>query len=131
MRTLLLYDADCGFCTRAISLAGPLRLTAEIGTIQGADMGALGIDPERAEREMPAIADGEVLYGHRAIAVGLLSGPAPVRLLGRILGSRLVARPFGALYRWVAANRHSLPGGTTRCELPRETERRPLPHHGS
>ncbi|MFT4008787.1 MAG: DCC1-like thiol-disulfide oxidoreductase family protein [Nocardioidaceae bacterium] len=119
MGTLLLYDADCGFCTRAVSLAPRLRLTAEVAPIQATDLVALGIDPERAEREMPAVADGAVHYGHEAIAAGLLTGPAPVRLAGRIVGARPLRWLFGSLYRWVAAHRHSLPGGTATCQLDR------------
>ncbi|MFT4286933.1 thiol-disulfide oxidoreductase DCC family protein [Nocardioides sp.] len=119
MGTLLLYDADCGFCTRAISLAPRLRLRATIGTIQDTDLAALGIDAERAQREMPAVVDGRARYGHRAIAAGLRTGPAPVRLLGLIVGARPLGWLFGPLYRWVADRRHSLPGGTAACELPR------------
>jgi len=42
-----------------------------------------------------------------------------VRLIGRVVGARPLDPLFGPLYRWVAAHRHSLPGGTPTCELPR------------
>lgn len=112
----MLYDADCGFCTRAISLAPRLHLTAAISTIQAEDLPSFGIDPQRAGAEMPAVRpDGSVVYGHAAIAAGLLTGPRPVRMLGHLI-ARLPWLP-ARVYRWVADHRHQLPGGTGACEL--------------
>ena len=118
MTTLLLFDADCGFCTRAIGLAPRLRLAAEIASIQSTALEQLGVDSARAAREMPAVVEGHVVYGHNAIAAGLLTGPAPSRILGHIVGAPRFEWLFSNIYRWVAEHRHSLPGGTGSCELP-------------
>jgi predicted DCC family thiol-disulfide oxidoreductase YuxK len=116
--TLLLFDADCGFCSRAIGLAPRMRLSAEIASIQSTALEQLGVDPARATREIPAVVDGHVVYGHNAIAAGLLTGPTPSRILGRIVGAPRFEWLFSSIYRWVAAHRHSLPGGSGSCELP-------------
>ena len=118
MSTLLLFDADCGFCARMIGLAPRLRLSAEIASIQSTALEQLGVDPDRATREIPAVVDGSVVYGHHAIAASLMTGPTPSRILGHVVGAPRFEWLFSSIYRWVAAHRHSLPGGSSSCELP-------------
>ncbi|MCG2802151.1 MAG: DUF393 domain-containing protein [Cellulomonas sp.] len=118
-RSQLLYDADCGFCTRAVGWAPRLRLDLEVRALGTVDLAALGVDPQRAQRELPHVtSDGTVTYGHRAVASALLTGPVPARMAGRLLASRALDRPAAAGYRWVAAHRHRLPGGRATCVLP-------------
>lgn len=118
-RSWLLYDADCGFCTRVAGVAPRLRLDLEVQALDAVDLAALGVDQRRARRELPYVgSDGTVTYGHLAVASALLTGPVPARMLGRLLGSRALDRPAAAGYRWVAAHRHRLPGGRAACVLP-------------
>lgn len=117
-RTLLLYDADCGLCAQLAGLLPRLRLALDIRSIQVTDLAAYGVDEQRAEREMPLVrTDGTVTYGHRAWATALQTGPAPLRMVGRLVGSRLLDPVLSRVYRWVAVNRHRLPGGTPSCKL--------------
>lgn len=117
-RPLMLYDADCGFCARTARLVPLLRLEVEIASIQETDLAAHGVDADRAVREMPFVgADGRVSYGHRAWADVLRCGSAPLRLLGVLLGSRVLSPVAGRVYTWVAEHRSSLPGGTPSCAL--------------
>ena len=117
-RALMLYDADCGFCTRTALRVPSLGVDVDIAAIQETDLAAVGVDADRAVREMPFVgADGVVAYGHRAWAGVLLTGPAPVRWVGRALGSRASAPVASRLYRWIAEHRSSLPGGTATCAL--------------
>lgn len=118
---LLGYDDDCGFCTssalRAVRVFG---LTALVLPLSAIDLAAVGIDPERATREMPFVRpDGVVVYGHHAWAAALQTGRPWARLLGDVLASRPVGLLAAPAYRWIAGNRHRLPGGTQACELPR------------
>jgi predicted DCC family thiol-disulfide oxidoreductase YuxK len=116
---LLLYDADCAFCSRAAGYAARLGLQVTVASIQVTDLDSLGVSPNRAMREMPFVgAGGGVVYGHTAIAAALATGPAPVRLVARVMVFGVFNRLFSRLYRWVAAHRHQLPGGTAACELP-------------
>ena len=118
-RGLLLYDADCGFCAATARRVPLLRLPVRIASIQETDLSAYGVDARRAETEMPFVAaDGHVTYGHRAWAEALRSGGPLLRLVGALLGSRVVDPLASRTYRWVAEHRHRLPGGTAACELP-------------
>ncbi|GAB3709946.1 thiol-disulfide oxidoreductase DCC family protein [Mariniluteicoccus flavus] len=116
---LVLHDADCGFCTRCAAYIPRISSGIEVSSIQAADLQALGIDPDRAVAEMPAVtAEGRVAWGHHAWAEILKCGPLPLRLAGHALDSRLLERPASAVYGWVAANRHRLTGGTQACAMP-------------
>lgn len=119
VRPLLLFDADCGFCTKVAGRVPSLRLAVEVAPLQSVDLAGLGICAERALTEMPYVdADGNVRYGHEAIAAALRTGPLPMRAIGRAIalpGVGLVARP---VYQWIARHRHQLPGGTPACALP-------------
>lgn len=115
----LLYDADCAFCSRCAGLAARLGLRLTVAPIQLTDLGALGVSPTRAMREMPFVGtDGAVVYGHAAVAAALSTGNAPLRLLARIIVFGPFDRLFARLYRWVAAHRHQLPGGSAACAMP-------------
>jgi predicted DCC family thiol-disulfide oxidoreductase YuxK len=118
MAGVLLYDADCGFCTRAALAVPKLRLAIGVCALQSVDLPALGVDPARAGREIPFVAaSGAVSYGHLAIAGALSTGPLPTRLVGSVLRTPGLSRIFGALYALIAANRHRLPGGTPACKI--------------
>ena len=115
---LLLYDADCGFCRRAAGLAPRMRLGTGVCAMQDVDLARLGVDAQRAARELPFVGiDGTVVYGHRAVAAALLTGNVAFRLVGRIVRSSLLERPMAAAYGWTARNRGSLPGGTPTCAI--------------
>jgi len=116
---LLLFDADCGFCTRAAGMAPKLRLQVQVAAIQSVDLAALGVSAQRALVEMPFVrANGSVVYGHAAVSAALQTGPAPLRALGRLMVMRPLDSVCRRAYRWVAAHRHRLPGGTAACALP-------------
>ena len=69
---VLLYGADCAFCTRYAQVAGRLRLRAQVRPLQSVDLGALGVSAERGRAELPFVdAGGRVSYGHRAARAGL------------------------------------------------------------
>ncbi|MFC6704394.1 thiol-disulfide oxidoreductase DCC family protein [Flexivirga alba] len=119
MKPTLLYDADCGFCTKAAGFAPRLHLKVEVASLQSVDLDALGVSPERAVVEMPFVhADGSVVYGPEAIAAALQTGPAPLRVVGRIITLPGIDRIAKPTYAWVAKHRHQLPGGTPACALP-------------
>ncbi len=118
-RGLLLYDADCGFCTRSAALVPRLRVDVDIASMQSVDLAAYGVDALRAAREMPYVNErGEVTYGHVAWAEVLRTGPWPCRLAGRAMTSRVVNPVAARVYRWVSTHRHLLPGGAPSCALP-------------
>ncbi|MCY9786687.1 DUF393 domain-containing protein [Nocardiopsis sp. EMB25] len=118
-RPLLVYDGDCGFCTRSVeaTLGLPARFTAR--PWQVTDLVALGTTPERAAREVLWVAEsGEIHGGADAFAELLRRCWGPWRGVGVVMalpGARSLAR---AVYRWIAAHRYRLPGSTSACRLP-------------
>ncbi|MEU3774191.1 DUF393 domain-containing protein [Streptomyces sp. NPDC032472] len=121
-RPTLLYDGDCGFCTRAVNVA--VRLLdpdAVVTPWQYADLDALGITAERADREVLWIGPGtsDVHGGAQAVAQLLKQGPCrPWRLAGQAMTLPPISWIARLVYRVVARNRHRLPGGTAACSLP-------------
>lgn len=117
---MLLFDADCAFCTRSAGVAKRLFRNVDVRPMQAMDLVALGVDPARAAVEIPYVGrDGAVAYGSDAIAQAFIDDGRRTAWLGRLLLSlpfRGVAR---SIYRFVSRHRHRLPGGTNACELPR------------
>lgn len=112
----LVYDGDCGFCSRCAEAAARLAPEAEVVPWQLADLAELGLSEERAAEAVQWVgADGTTRAGHEALAALLLASGRPGRLAGRVLllpgVSWLAARAYGFLAR----NRHRLPGGTPAC----------------
>ena len=82
-------------------------------------------------------ADLHRTFGPVAIAKLLRSSPsAGWRAVGVLLGLRLTLLVAWPVYRWIARNRHRMPGGTATCSLPAadrptadESGDRELQHH--
>ncbi|MFF5111047.1 DCC1-like thiol-disulfide oxidoreductase family protein [Streptosporangium sp. NPDC000509] len=116
---VLVFDGDCGFCTTSVRFAKRrIGVRARVVPWQFADLRALGVTRERAEREVLWVEGGRVYGEAQAVARLLIAAGLPWSPLGfvlRIPPFRWVAR---GVYRLVAANRHRLPGGTPACALP-------------
>lgn len=119
MRPLLIFDGDCAFCTSSAQfLARRVRPTAEIRPYQRVDLPALGLtEPECAAAVQFVAADGSVLSGNRAVMAVLRLGRVPWPLIGLVGDLRAVRPAAGWAYRWIAAHRDRLPGGTPACAV--------------
>jgi predicted DCC family thiol-disulfide oxidoreductase YuxK len=123
-RPVLVYDGECGFCTRAVRWA--LRLPAEMDVIawQEADLPTLGLSRVAAAGTVQWVdIDNGAQSGHRAVAALLRASGRPWSWLGRAMLLPGASWLGAQVYRLVSANRHRLPGGTPACALP--PERRP------
>jgi predicted DCC family thiol-disulfide oxidoreductase YuxK len=121
-RALLIFDGDCGFCSRcARFVARRMPTGAEVKPWQRVDLAAYGVPPTQPQRELVWVGeDGRIAGGAQAIA----------RLLGdcgglwAVPGALLRVPPFRwighGLYRLVANNRYRMPGSTEACRLPTE-----------
>lgn len=123
MAGVLVYDGDCGMCTRSASLVtSRIRLSPddfEVVAYQDADLLALGLTVEQCDEALRWVGpDGRVSSAQDAVARTLLAGRPGVRPLGLLLLTPGVNSMAGVVYRWVARNRHRLPGGTPACSLP-------------
>ena len=122
--TALIFDGDCAFCTTVVTAAmralprNPDRVvpSQRLSDAELADMGLSRVDVAEAAW---VITPRRRFRGHRT-ASALLRMQRPLGL--RILGAVLVLPPIDAIgavvYRWIAANRRRLPGGTPACALP-------------
>ncbi len=116
---VLIYDGDCGFCTRSVRLVERIPVRVRITPWQTTDLAALGTTRARAEREVVWVGtDGRVSGGAAAVADLLRSARFPFSLAGRVLALPVVRTLAALVYRAVAANRSRLPGTTPACQLP-------------
>ncbi|MBM6404770.1 DUF393 domain-containing protein [Phycicoccus sp. CSK15P-2] len=120
-RPVLVFDGDCAFCTTSADALRRLRRSpADFGVEpwQHLDLTSLGLSEDAcAEAVQWVAADGRVSGAERAVARSLLASRAWVRPVGALLLAPGVRPLAGAVYRWVARNRHRLPGGTPACSL--------------
>ncbi|MEE6259467.1 thiol-disulfide oxidoreductase DCC family protein [Plantactinospora sonchi] len=125
-RATFVYDGDCAFCSKCADFIDR-RIPTGVRVLpwQFADLKELGLTVEQCDEAVWWVGtDGVRAAGPDAIA----------RLLGtsrpgwRALGAALRLPPVRAVawptYRWVARNRHRLPGGTAACALPQATRDR-------
>lgn len=116
----LIYDADCGFCTRSarwLTRRRPDRV--HIVPWQALpDLASLGLSEgdvrERAYWQDPS---GTLCSGSAAIAAAMVARGGPAAGAGRMIVNPLVAPAAARVYRWVAANRYQMPGSTDACRV--------------
>ncbi|MFI6760365.1 thiol-disulfide oxidoreductase DCC family protein [Micromonospora sp. NPDC050417] len=119
-RPIFVYDGDCAFCTTCAEFVGrriPTR--ARVVPWQFTDIDALGLTVAECDAAVQWVGtDGTRAAGPDAIA-RLLGDSRPLwRVLGRVLRLPPVRALAWPTYRWVARNRHRMPGGTAACSLP-------------
>lgn len=119
-RPVLVFDGDCGMCTRCAEFVEQqLPSDVEVVAFQLTDRAALGLTEEQCERALQWVApSGQVEQGHRAVAALLIDCGLPWSVLGWITRTPPTSWAAALAYRWIAANRHRLPGGTPACALP-------------
>jgi predicted DCC family thiol-disulfide oxidoreductase YuxK len=111
----IVYDADCGFCTRSAHW-----VDEDPVAWQSLDVTAVGATLEQAAESVGWLVDGRIrALGAPAIAAALRARGGWTRPIGWTLGLPGVRRVAAAVYPVVAANRHRLPGGTAACRIER------------
>ncbi|WP_281284722.1 thiol-disulfide oxidoreductase DCC family protein [Nonomuraea mesophila] len=121
MGAVLVFDGDCGFCTKCIEIVRRhMRIRARITPWQSADLAGLGVTRERAQYELLWICERGVYGGAQAVAKLLIDAGPPWSLLGLTLRLPPMRWAAHALYRLVADNRYRLPGAGSACALPPE-----------
>lgn len=108
---MLIFDDDCGFCRRSLRWGYAAGCRFEAVPASGVDPGPLGLtSADLAEAAWWVAPDGSRHRGHEAVARVLeTSRWLPVRLLGRLVRSRVVGPLARRGYAWVAANRGRFP----------------------
>ncbi|GAA4922526.1 putative DCC family thiol-disulfide oxidoreductase YuxK [Stackebrandtia albiflava] len=120
---VFLYDGDCAFCSRCAGfIERHIATPARVAPWQWTDIDTLGLSVDDCDAAVQWVAPGgRRAAGPDAIAAMLRTAPGALGLwktaglLLRFPPVRAVAWP---VYRWVARNRHRMPGGTAACSLP-------------
>nr|WP_297427039.1 DCC1-like thiol-disulfide oxidoreductase family protein [uncultured Actinotalea sp.] len=118
---VLVYDADCGFCTRSATwLAGRGAGRVELAAWQAVpDLAQLGLTADDvARRAYWRAQDGDLRGGAAAIASAMIARGGLARWAGVAIGSPLVVPLAALVYGRVARHRHVMPGSTDACRLP-------------
>ena len=120
---VLVFDGDCGICTTLAGVASThVRRPGDglvISAYQDLDLAPLGLSAAQCDEALQWVApDGTVSSAQNAVARLLLRGRLWQRPAGLVLLMPGVTWVAGVVYRWVAANRHRLPGGTPACSMP-------------
>jgi predicted DCC family thiol-disulfide oxidoreductase YuxK len=123
MASVLVYDGDCGMCTKTAAFAAnrlrPSPGRYAVTAYQDADLVALGLTPRQCAHAVRWVSAGGRTYAAEdAVARALLASRWWVRPAGLAILAPGLHTVAGHLYRWVARNRHRLPGGTPACALP-------------
>jgi predicted DCC family thiol-disulfide oxidoreductase YuxK len=127
VRPTFLYDGDCAFCTRCAEfIERRIPTEARVLPWQFADLDALGLTAAECDEAVQWVgADGVRAAGPDAIGHLLRTSSRISRMAGAALRARPVRAAAWPTYRWVARNRHRMPGGTAACSLPQaERDRR-------
>ncbi|WP_017620240.1 thiol-disulfide oxidoreductase DCC family protein, partial [Nocardiopsis gilva] len=83
---MLIYDGNCGFCTRSVRLTERLPVHVTLTPWQETDLAGLGVGEERAEREVLWVASsGRVAGGADAFAELLTHSRGAWPLAGRMM----------------------------------------------
>jgi predicted DCC family thiol-disulfide oxidoreductase YuxK len=113
------FDGDCAFCTMCARFVERwIPTPATVIPWQWADLPSLGLTRAEGIEAVQWVGEGRKLAGPAAIAALLKSSNVFWRPIGRLLGLRPVTAAAWPLYRWIARNRHRLPGGTAACAVP-------------
>ena len=113
------YDGDCAFCsTCARFIERRIPTSAAVVAWQRTDLDALGLSVDDAETAVQWVSADRRAAGPDAIAALLVDAGSFWRPAGRVLRLPPVRALAWPVYRWVARNRHRLPGGTATCSLP-------------
>lgn len=122
-RPTLIYDMDCGFCTRSAKWierhwSGDVRPQLVGGQmLADADLATNGLTRERLAAEAVWVDRGQVLGGADAISASMKAATGWVHLVGVLISLPGLAQLGRLVYPLVAKHRHQMPGGTDACKL--------------
>jgi predicted DCC family thiol-disulfide oxidoreductase YuxK len=115
----LVFDGDCAFCSSSVRFGQRwIRRMPTAVPYQRADLVRYGLTEAECAAAVQYIArDHQVYRAHDAVSALLLGAGRGWWVLGALLRVPGVHWLSGVVYRWVARNRHRLPGGTAACAI--------------
>lgn len=123
---ILIYDGDCAFCSSSVRfIETRIRRHPTCLPWQWLDLSMYGVSRKACESAVQFIDEGGRIHSaHDGIARVLVHGGRGWAVLGRLMSLPGVRHVSAVAYRWVARNRHRMPGGTPRCSLPADQRER-------
>lgn len=117
---VFLFDGDCAFCSScARFIDRHLARGIPVLPWQRTDLDVLDVTAAQAEASVVWVGtDRVVALGPVAIARLLRHAGRAWYPFGWLLETPPVRAMAWPIYRWVARNRHRMPGGTAACSLP-------------
>ena len=119
-KPVLVYDGDCGICTKCVGFVERhLTKNVDIIAFQHADLPSLGLTAAECEAAVQWVEpDGRTSAAHLAVGDLLKASGRRWRPLAFLAQTRPFSWVASAAYKWIAKNRHRLPGGTPACSMP-------------
>ena len=116
---VLVFDGDCAFCSSSVRLLERwVGRRPVIVAWQRADLNQLGLTPEQCSEALQWVGlHGQQRHGADAVAATLRHAGKGWWVIGAVMSVPGIRQLAGVVYRWVARNRHRLPGGTPACSL--------------
>lgn len=123
MKKILIYDGDCQFCRLSLDFGiRTLSRFPKFVAYQRVDTATYGLSEKDVSSQIWIVdtisTQQKPLGGHLAIAHILLDQP---EFYWRWLGFLMKTPPFSFVadvaYKWVARNRHRLPGASKACKI--------------
>jgi predicted DCC family thiol-disulfide oxidoreductase YuxK len=120
---VLIYDGDCKFCQLSLEFGiRHLSFFPKYVAFQKIDPAQFGLTIEQVRSEIWLVDLSTLatspLGGHLAAGQILLHQKNPFyKLLGWLFKTPPTSFIANLSYRWVAKNRHRLPGGSRQCKL--------------
>ena len=121
---ILIYDWDCAFCSTTVRMLQRfMPRHPAIEPFQFVKTEDYGLTKQQCSEEIKYVDSSmQVHGGEAAFKQFFLNAGGVWRVLGRFLAVPIIRGSSGVVYRWVARNRHKLPGGTPTCSLPKKFE---------
>ena len=120
---VLIYDGDCKFCQLSLDFGiRHLRTFPKYVAFQKIDPAKFGLTIEQVRTQIWLVSDhagsNSPKGGHLAAGEILLMQRNPLhRVLGWFIKTPPTSFLADVVYRWVAKNRHRMPGGSRQCKL--------------
>lgn len=116
----LIYDGDCGFCTKS-AMFGKERLKKDVEILPWQsieDLSVYGIDQTDVQQRAYFVDNDDLVFGGASGVLRFAKNMKfPWPIIARLLLLPGIAFFSELVYRFVARNRHVMPGSTRDCEI--------------
>jgi predicted DCC family thiol-disulfide oxidoreductase YuxK len=115
----LIFDGNCGFCTRSRNLLARLDRHDRVSTVPFQRQGVAeraGVSRDELAAAVYWLDENGARYSGAHAANAALSAAVGTSLPLRVYRMPGMRQLQDAVYRWVAANRHRLPGTRPWCQ---------------